>query len=53
MNIKVKQNIENKIIDKFILEYNRVKKDGELIDYIINNIIENLKEFNFVFLLNK
>jgi len=53
MNIKVKQNIENKIIDKFILEYNRVKKDGELIDYIINNIIENLKEFNFVFLPNK
>ena len=52
-NIKIKQNIQNKIIDKFILEYNHIMNDGDLIDYIINTIIENLKEFNFVFLPNK
>ena len=33
------------MINKFIEEFKKVKNDGELIDYIIEIIIENLKEF--------
>ena len=45
--------IEENLVDNFIKDFNMVKDDGDLIDYIINNITENLillKENN---ILNK
>ena len=52
-NIKIKQNAQKNTINKFVLEFNQLKKDGDLIDYIINIIVENLKELNEGFLQNK
>ena len=45
-NKKLLTQIQENIISKFVSEYNQVLNDGELINYIINNIIENIKEFN-------
>ena len=50
---KLLQKIQENIISKFVSEFNQVLNDGELIDYIINFIIENIKEFNEGKILNK
>ena len=47
------QKIKENIVDKFVSEYNQVKDDCELIDYIINIIIENLKELNEGYVSNR
>ena len=50
---KLLSKIQENIISKFVSEFNQVLNDGELIDYIINFIIENIKEFNEGKILNK
>ena len=50
---KLLSKIQENIISKFVSEFNQVLNDGELIDYIINFITENIKEFNEGKILNK
>ena len=44
-NKKLLSKIHESIISKFVSEYNQVLEDGDLINYIINAIIENIKQF--------
>ena len=44
-NRKILQKVQEKMITKFVSEFNYLLEDGDLIDYLINIIIENLKEF--------
>ena len=45
MNKEIKNNIQEKMENKFMENFNVVKNDGELIDYILNILMENLKDF--------
>ena len=45
MNKEIKNNIQEKMENKFMENFNVVKNDGELIDYILNILLENLKDF--------
>ena len=44
-NQEIKNNIQEKMENKFLESFNIVKNDGELIDYILNILMENLKDF--------
>ena len=52
-NKKILKNIKEKIVDKFTNEFVQVKEDGDLIDYIINIIIDNLFDFYDIKITNK
>ena len=52
-NNEILSKIQEKIIDKFIKEFDHVKDDGELIDYIINIIVDNIKDFYISKITNK
>ena len=52
-NEKIVKQIEENIVDNFINDFTIVKDDGDLINYIINIVIENLKKLNESNISNK
>ena len=52
-NKKILKNIQEKIVDKFVQEFIQVLEDGDLINYIINIIVDNLGDFYETKITNK
>ena len=52
-NKKILKDIKEKIVDDFINKFVQVLEDGDLIDYIINIIIDNLFAFYGIKITNK